>query len=85
MLTISVKILSVDQGTSGTKVLLIDGDGKILKRAIRDVKVEYDATGKAEADPEQLWISIRDAILEVAKGEKIDAIGVANQGESILA
>lgn len=85
MLTISVKILSVDQGTSGTKVLLIDGDGKILKRAVRDVKVEYDATGKAEADPEQLWISIRDAIIEVTKGEKVDAIGVANQGESILA
>ena len=80
-----MKILSVDQGTSGTKVLLIDGDGKILKRAIRDVKVEYDANGKAEADPEQLWNSIKDAVIEVSQGEKINAIGVANQGESILA
>jgi glycerol kinase len=80
-----VKILSVDQGTSGTKVLLIDGDGQILKRAIREVHVSYDQNGKAEADPIELWNSIRDAILEVSKGEKIDAIGVANQGESILA
>jgi len=85
VLTISVRILSVDQGTSGTKALLIDGDGKILKRSIRDVHVSYDQSGKAETDPIELWNSIRDAVLEVSTGEKVDAIGVANQGESILA
>ncbi|MET0315025.1 MAG: FGGY family carbohydrate kinase, partial [Hansschlegelia sp.] len=78
-----MRIAAIDQGTTSTRVLIADdrtGAAKICK-AIRH-RQSYPAPGWVEHDPEELVANIV-ACLEAA-GE-VDAIAIANQGESCLA
>ncbi|MFC7054219.1 FGGY family carbohydrate kinase [Hansschlegelia quercus] len=78
-----MRIAAIDQGTTSTRVLVADdrtGAAKICK-AIRH-RQSYPASGWVEHDPEELVSNIL-ACLEAA-GE-VDAIAIANQGESCLA
>lgn len=80
-------ILAIDQGTTNTKALLIDGDGVILARASVANHTSHPQPGWAEQDPEQIWSSVRTAIGEViAQGShcEIAAIGLTNQRESVM-
>ena len=80
-------IVAIDQGTSGTKALVISESGKVLSRGYAHLQLQHDAPGVSECLAEDLWQSIVSAIKEALVGttEKITAVGLANQGESILA
>jgi len=79
-------ILAIDQGTTNTKVLLIDGDGSVaagppvrFRSAFPNPVVEQDAV--------TLWSSVVEAIdacLEQAGDAELAAIGVTNQRESVV-
>lgn len=82
-------ILAIDQGTSGTKVLLLE-NGEVVARGSVDVEVEHYNDGRVECDPTKVWDSILQAISQVfsyptSKKVRIDAVSLANQGESVLA
>lgn len=79
-----MRILAIDQGTSATKALLVDGQGGVLRVAERPVRPEYGAGGVVEQDPLALLDSVLDAGREACAGEVPDVISLANQGESVL-
>ncbi len=79
--------LAIDQGTSGTKSVVVDESGGILAIAEEAVRPTYLAGDGVEVDPESLWQSVlvsgRRAIDEA--GVPIAAVSLANQGETVLA
>jgi glycerol kinase len=83
-----VRVLAIDQGTSATKALVVDEVGRIEALAEVPVNVRHGADGAVEVDPEELWASVlaagTSALASAGHGE-IDAVGLANQGETVLA
>ena len=80
-------ILAIDQGTSGTKAMVHDGE-KVLAVVERPVQPHYLAAGGVEIDPNELLASLTsaaDAALGAAGRPELDLVALANQGESVLA
>jgi glycerol kinase len=82
-----MRVLAIDQGTSSTKALVLDGDGTILAEATAPVQPRTGPAGTVEQDAEELLESIigagRQAV--AAAGGGIGAVGIANQGETVVA
>ena len=79
-----MSVLAIDQGTTSTRALLIDGDGPPRVLLAREHRQSYPAAGFVEHDPEELLADIA-ACLAAAGDAAIEAVGLANQGESCLA
>jgi len=80
-------ILSIDQGTTGTMVLLVDMHGNIVTHSYKEFSQHYPEPGWVEHDPEEIWNTTYNAIVEVLdKFEKssIAAIGITNQRETTV-
>jgi glycerol kinase len=80
-------VLAIDQGTSGTKALVVSADGVVLGSAQVQVRPRYGADGMVEQDPAELLASVVEAgrlAIERA-GVPVEAVGLANQGETVLA
>lgn len=81
-----MRVLALDQGTSGTKALVVE-DGVVLASAEVAVRPAYLPDGRVEQDPRALL----DSVLEAGRraidqaGTGIDAVALANQGETVLA
>jgi xylulokinase len=72
------KLLGIDIGTSGCKVLLIDENGKLLKQASAEYPLATPQPMWTEQNPEDWWNGIEKCLQEI--GEKNpDAIGVTGQ------
>jgi len=78
-------VLAIDQGTSGTKAVVVDDDGTVLSIADRAVRPDYRAGGVVEQDPLELLDSVMEAGRQAAAGHRIDVVSLANQGETVLA
>lgn len=80
-------VLAIDQGTSCTKAIVVDATGTVLATAEVTLRPHYLDGGGVEQDPEALFDSIvlagRRALDDA--GVDIDAVALANQGESVLA
>ncbi|MGC4049248.1 MAG: glycerol kinase GlpK [Paludibaculum sp.] len=86
MLT-SARILSIDQGTTNTKALLVDAQGAVVARASRPMTVQCPRPGWIEQDARVLWQSVRDVMhecLEAAGGVPPTALALSNQRESVV-
>jgi glycerol kinase len=77
-----MRIAAIDQGTTSTRCLLVEGDGTAQLAASRTHAQFHPAPGWVEHDPEELLANIR-AVLAAAG--PVAAIALANQGESCLA
>lgn len=80
-------ILAIDQGTTNTKALLIDSAGQIVASASRPLSIRYPQPAWVEQDAREIWNSVAATAaecLERARGVTPDAIGVANQRESVV-
>ncbi|WP_293780805.1 FGGY family carbohydrate kinase [uncultured Aeromicrobium sp.] len=79
-------ILAIDQGTSGTKAVVVDDDG-IIAVAERELRPRYLPGGGVEQDPHELLQSVLDTGREAATsgGRPLTAVALANQGETVLA
>lgn len=81
-------VLAIDQGTSATKAVVVGDDGSVLAVAELPVAVQATLDGGVELDPEALWQSVVDAgqqALAAAGRPSLHSIGLANQGETVLA
>lgn len=77
-----MRVAAIDQGTTSTRCLVVeDGVGWRVVASCRHAQ-HYPASGWVEHDAEELLGNIRK-VLEAAGS--VDAIGLANQGESCLA
>lgn len=80
-------VLAVDQGTSGTKALVICPERGVIGSGSAPVRPRYGPGGAVEADPAELLGSVLDAGAQAlaAAAEPVVAVGLANQGETVLA
>jgi glycerol kinase len=80
-------LLAVDQGTSATKALLVCPERGVLGEAEVPVHPSAVEDGGVEQDPEELWTSVVEAgrLALERGGEPAAAVGLANQGETVLA
>ena len=79
-------ILAIDQGTTGTTVLLVDAQGNIVARGYQEFTQYYPHPGWVEHDPEEIWnatLQAIDALFEET-APNIIALGIANQRETTL-
>jgi glycerol kinase len=80
-------VLAIDQGTSGTKAIVVDTLDGIVGVAEIPVNPRYLDGGGVEQDPGELLESVlgagRAAVAKAAR--PIHAISLANQGETVLA
>ncbi|MFJ8584504.1 FGGY family carbohydrate kinase [Streptomyces sp. NPDC093595] len=80
-------VLAVDQGTSGTKALVVCPERGVIGSGTAPVRPRYLPGGRVETDPRELLGSVvtagRAALADA--GEPVTAVGLANQGETVLA
>lgn len=82
-------VLSLDQGTTSTRALLVDQDGIARYQASRELDPIYPRPGEVELDAERIWISTVDVVNEImivsgASWDDIDSIGITNQRETTV-
>jgi glycerol kinase len=82
-------ILGLDQGTSSSRALLFDEDGKIVASAQKEFTQYYPKSGWVEHDPEEIWESQEAVLKEAISKAKIEysdilAIGITNQRETTV-
>ncbi len=76
--------LGIDIGTSGTKTLLIDADGKVIAEANADYPLHQPKPGWTEQDPEDWWIATVKTVRKVVRQSRlkpadVSAIGLSGQ------
>jgi glycerol kinase len=80
-------ILAIDQGTTGSRVVLYDKSGKKALSSYREFPQAFPKPGWVEHDPHDLWKSVNSSIQDVLKRaprNKIAAIGITNQRETTI-
>ena len=82
-------VMAIDQGTTGTRVILFNHDGEIHSMAYHEIKQIFPHPGWVEHDPEEMWQTVLKCTEEAcekgeAKPEEIAAIGITNQRESTI-
>jgi glycerol kinase len=82
-----MNILAIDQGTSGTKAIVVDATGAVLAIAEEPLRPRYLPGGGVEQDPGELLGAVLAAGRRAlaAAGVAPAAVALANQGETVLA
>lgn len=80
-------VLAIDQGTSGTKAVVVDDDGQVKGVGSTTVRPTYLPGGGVEQDPQALLDSVVEAgrLAVTSAGIDVDVVTLANQGETVLA
>src|SRR4051794_36914648 len=81
-------VLAVDQGTTNTKALLLDGDtGEVVAEGSAPAGIRFPAPGWVEQDADQLWdatVAAIDACLEQRPDTEVVGIGISTQRETAV-
>jgi glycerol kinase len=82
-------VVAVDQGTTGSTVLVFDRQGRVVGRAYSEFRQHYPRPGWVEHDPEEIWrVTLR--VLRQAcrrarvRARDIVALGITNQRETTV-
>lgn len=80
-------ILAIDQGTTNTKALAVDGIGRVVAEASAPMSLDYPKPGWTEQSATGIWDSVARVIGEVVAktSADFDAIAISNQRETIVA
>ncbi len=82
-------VVAIDQGTTGTTVLLLDRAGAVRGRGYAELPQHFPKPGWVEHDPDEIWASVLAALggaLHAAGHDRppIAAVGVTNQRETVV-
>lgn len=82
-------ILSIDQGTTSTRAILVNKYGEEVCKAQRPVDCVFPRPGWVEVDADRLWISVIDVLNELlvlgdVSMDDIAGIGLTNQRETTI-
>lgn len=83
-------ILAIDQGTTGSTALVFDDEGKIVGRGYTEFTQHFPKPGWVEHDAEEIWGATRSVATRALAGagitgKDLDAIGITNQRETVVA
>ena len=79
--------IGIDLGTSATKFLLVDENGKILNSISKEYPVIYPKSGWSEQDPAEWWNAVKTGVPELLQGfdgADVNGIGVAGQMHGLV-
>jgi glycerol kinase len=83
------KIIAIDQGTTSSRAVIFDQDGRLIDYEQKEFKQFFPNDGWVEHDPDEIW----DSVLYVTKtlikrlglkSSDIASIGITNQRETTL-
>ncbi len=82
-------IISLDQGTTSSRALLVSQDGQIQGMVQKEFKQIFPKSGWVEHDPKEILETQMGVLDELLKKEKVDvndiqAIGITNQRETTM-
>jgi len=80
-------VLALDQGTTSSRAILFDRNGKIVSMSQKEFTQIYPAPGWAEHDPLEIWETQINAAKEAIKDinvSEIACIGITNQRETTI-
>ena len=80
-------VLAIDQGTTSTRAILFDREGRARATAQLPLAQIYPAPGQVEHDPEEIWRSVLEvgrSVLGEAGAKVVAAIGITNQRETTV-
>jgi glycerol kinase len=81
-------VLVIDEGTTSTRAMAFSADGTCLGWAQQDLVQHYPRPGWVEHDPEEIWLKTldcaREMIAKAGGAERIAAIGITNQRETVV-
>lgn len=82
-------VLAIDQGTTGTTVLVFDRDVSIKGRAYSEFTQGYPQPGWVEHDPQEIWSVTLDVVARAIadagiEARDLEAIGITNQRETTV-
>ncbi len=86
-------LLTLDQGTTSSRTLAFDARGRMLASSQKSIAQSYPSPGWVEEDPEEIFVSQLDTLLEVmdqletryAIGPaQIAGVGITNQRETVV-
>jgi xylulokinase len=72
------RLIGIDIGTSGCKVLMIDETGKVLKQASAEYPLSSPKPLWSEQNPEDWWTGVQSCLAAIGENHP-DAIGVTGQ------
>jgi glycerol kinase len=81
-------ILTIDQGTSSTKCLLVDRAGEVVARGSAPLSLQHPHPGWVDQDARGIAASVRQAVSACLSGQDPHAvvgIGISNQRETLVA
>lgn len=80
-------LLAIDQGTTSTRAVLFDAEGRPLASHAVEITQIYPAGGLVEHDPEEIWQSVVTCCRAAMRGVEPSAlagIGLTNQRETVV-
>jgi glycerol kinase len=82
-------LLALDQGTSSSRSVVFDADGKLIALAQQELTQIYPQPGWVEHDPQEIWrtqlATAREALLKAGiSARQVRAVGITNQRETTV-
>jgi glycerol kinase len=80
-------ILAFDQGTTSSRAIAFDRDGRIVAKAQQEFPQIYPKPGWVEHDPMAIWnsqLAVAKEVVAKVNVENIAAIGITNQRETTI-
>jgi glycerol kinase len=80
-------VIGIDQGTTNTKAVAVDGAGRLLHAAARPIATQAPQSGWVEQDPKQMLANVVACVRDVlaATGDSaVAGLGIANQTETLV-
>ena len=82
-------IAAIDQGTTSTRCILFDHDGRVVNFAQKEHRQLYPQPGWVEHDPMEIWQNTREVIGAALRRARLSArdlaaVGVTNQRETVV-
>jgi len=81
-------IAAIDQGTTSTRCMLFDHNGRVVSVAQKEHQQIYPQPGWVEHDPLEIWARTQEVVLEALAQPGVSgqpsAVGITNQRETTL-
>ena len=82
-------VIALDQGTTSSRAIIFNKQKEIVKVSQKEFTQIYPKAGWVEHDPEEIWSTQKEVMLDVLKQanisiDQIAAIGITNQRETTI-